>query len=138
MPKGPWRDWPNRDPLRPLRDSYQARRRERLRQLLRGDSVTTLMLGTASAALALVVFAVTLMSLVGIRTQWHEVGIAGNIYRISRYTLGLGYLGIAFGVLGLVLAWRRRQLSWTSAFGLALTLVALWAAVIYEATKIPL
>jgi hypothetical protein len=39
---------------------------------------------------------------------------------------------MALGALGLVFSWRLRQLSWSSAFGVAFILFALWAALIYE------
>jgi hypothetical protein len=126
----------SRDWLQELLRQYQAHRRARRRGLRPWDSVTTLMLGTMSAALAVVVFAVTLMGFrAGTGSRWHEprwISGVGKIYLPSPYTVSLGCLGMILGVLGLSLSWRRRKLSWPSAFGVALILLALWVATLYE------
>jgi hypothetical protein len=134
------RDWLFQGLLRLARNRDQARRRarrrDRRRRLRPRDSLTTLMLGTASAALAVVVFAVTLLGLLA-RTgaRWHQprsIGGVKTIYLPSPDTLGLGFLGMALGALGLLVSWRLRQLSWASAFGVALILLALGGAALYE------
>jgi hypothetical protein len=96
----------------------------------------TLMLGTASAALAVVVFAVSLMAIRAVTaSRWYEprtLGSGGTIYQPSSYTLGLGFIGLVLGVLGAILSRRLRKLSWSSVFGVALIVLTLWVPIIYE------
>jgi hypothetical protein len=111
------------------RDRHQWRRRKRLRRLRPSASVTTLMLGTASAALGLLVFVVTVVGfLTASGSKWHQPrGIegGGTIYVPSPYTVGLGLVAIAFGVLGVILSWRLGKRYWTSLCGVVLVLLAL-------------
>ena len=96
----------------------------------------TLILGATSASLALVILAVTFGGILNGRgSDWLDPRVVGQgvkIYVPSPYTVGIGMLGIAFGLLGIIFSWRLGKLSWLSVFGIAIILIALWGAAIHE------
>jgi hypothetical protein len=119
------------------------------------ESIATLMLGTASVSLAIVMLLVTILGLRGRAfapwseprellveavprgyevvpdPQSHELVTlvklvpAGRVWVPSSEAAALAMLSWALAGLGLVVAWRRRHFSWLSAIGLVLSLVTM-------------
>jgi len=117
------------------------------------EDLATLMLGTASVALAMVMSIVTLMGLRGISfPPWSvprdvmvkaspprftdvydpvsrryaavpKLVSSGKVFVPSSVCCGLAFLGLVLGGIGLAVSLRRRKLSWLSAIGFTLMLL---------------
>jgi hypothetical protein len=128
-------------------------RRKAFLRKLRRENMATMMLGTASLSLAIVVVVATVMGLLGIPCgQWSEprsvlahkaaTGFidrwlslsdsdvnasmlvpSGRIYVSSAACDLLAWSGLALGGMGIALPLRRRKFSWLSALGLTLILL---------------
>jgi hypothetical protein len=142
-----------------------TREAARRRRLLPRETMATLMLGTASVALATVMMVVTLPGLAGfgfapwseprelmveetpprLITRWdaltnHDVTepalvSAGRVYLPSRECDLLAFFSLALGGIGIALSVRRRRFSWLSAIGFTVTLVMM-AIVVAEGTTL--
>jgi hypothetical protein len=119
------------------------------RRLLRRETLATLMLGTASVALGIVMFMVTLLGLAGIpfrpwseprerfveTTPEHFVS-AGSVFVPSPECDQLAWFGFALGGLGVALSLRRRKFSWLSAIGFSLMLLMMLVVVACDSLMI--
>jgi hypothetical protein len=118
-----------------VRKRDAAREAGRRRELMR-ETTATLMLGSASVALASVMLVVTSLGFSGIGFQpWSEpreliVQAATirrgqklvTVYVPSRECDLLAFVGLVLGGIGIALSVRRRRFSWLSAIGFSVTL----------------
>lgn len=128
-------DWLIGRQLQRYRERRQARRRALLRRIRPSDSVTTSMLGTASAALGLAVFVATVVGFpTASGSRWHVPqrfeGVRTIVIAYS-YMIELGLLAMVLGILGVILSRRHGRLSWASIFGVALVLASLWVVTVF-------
>ena len=142
--------------IRYAEEREQARLAAFRRRLLPRETIATLMLGTASVTLAMVVLVVTLLGLFGIGFQrWSEprevmvetgrfitiydpkngdvtepvLVSAGRVFVPSPECVLAACMGLVLGGIGLAVSLRRRKLSWLSASGFSLTLLMMMIVV---------
>ncbi len=141
-------------------DRDRDRRRDLRRRLLLHETTATIMLGSASLALAIVMVIVTLMGLFGISFEsWSEerrllvqspTSVTGSSAPILRTVATgpvivasrkvwipsddctfLAFLGLALGGMGIGLSLLRRDFSWLSAIGFTLILLMMVTVVAF-------
>ncbi len=127
------------------RDLNRKRLRERLRafrRTLRSETMATMMLGSGSLALAVVMTIVTALGLLGISFQaWSKPRVfpvtSGTATVLTKILVPsddcavLAFLGLIFGGMGIALSVKQRKFSWLSAIGFTLTLVMMLIVVAY-------
>jgi hypothetical protein len=134
-----------------LDQERQRANRSAVLRMLKLESTATLMLGTGSLALAIVMTIVTIVGLFGIPVaNWSQprtwvvqsgaaVGASVGLTRMvgtrkiflpSNDCVLLGLLGLVLGGLGILLSLQRRRFSWLSAVGFTLILMMMMLVIV--------